>query len=67
MLAYAEHIDALDRLGNMVERIVGKHASLEVQPEHYPIVGEYLLGAIREVLGPAATPEILDAWGAAYN
>ena len=67
VLAYAEHIDALDRLGNMVERISGKHASLEVQPEHHPIVGKYLLGAIQEVLGPAATPEILDAWGAAYG
>ncbi len=35
--------------------------------EHYPIVGEYLLGAIVKVLGPAATPEIVDAWQAAYG
>jgi hypothetical protein len=31
------------------------------------IVGKYLLGAVQEVLGDAATPEILDAWGAAYG
>lgn len=67
VLAYAEHIDSLDRLGNMVERIAGKHASMEVQPGHYPIVGKYLLGAIEKVLGPAATPEILGAWAAAYG
>jgi nitric oxide dioxygenase len=67
VLTYAEHIDDLGRLGPMVERIAGKHVSLDVRPEHYPIVGEYLLGAIREVLGPAATPDILQAWGAAYG
>lgn len=67
ILAYAAHIDHLDQLGGMVSRITHKHASLEVQPEHYPIVGDHLLRAIRSVLGEAATPEILDAWGAAYQ
>lgn len=67
ILSYAAHIDHLDQLGGMVERIAQKHASLEVQPEHYPIVGKHLLGAIRTVLGEAATPEILEAWSAAYQ
>ena len=67
ILSYAAHIDHLDQLGGMVERIAHKHASLEVQPEHYPIVGKHLLGAIRTVLGEAATPEILEAWSAAYQ
>jgi nitric oxide dioxygenase len=67
ILAYAANIDQLDRLGGMVNRIAHKHASLEVQPEHYPIVGDHLLRAIRTVLGEAATPEILAAWGAAYQ
>ncbi|WP_263367753.1 NO-inducible flavohemoprotein [Edaphobacter bradus] len=67
ILAYAANIDRLDQLGGMVSRITHKHASLEVQPEHYPIVGDHLLRAIRTVLGEAATPEILDAWGAAYQ
>src|SRR5690242_3510107 len=67
ILAYAAHIDQLDRLGGMVNRITHKHASLEVQPEHYPIVGDHLLRAIRTVLGEAATPEILAAWAAAYG
>ena len=67
VLAYAEHIDAPERLGRMVERISNKHGSLQVKPEHYPIVGEYLLGAVDKVLGPAATPEVVDAWQAAYG
>jgi nitric oxide dioxygenase len=67
VLAYAAHIDELGKLGGMVERIATKHVSLEIRPEHYPIVGTYLLGAIKDVLGDAATPEILNAWGAAYG
>ncbi|MBS1800643.1 MAG: NO-inducible flavohemoprotein [Acidobacteria bacterium] len=67
ILAYAAHIDHLDQLGGMVNRIAHKHASLEVQAEHYPIVGDHLLRAIRTVLGDAATPEVIEAWGAAYQ
>ena len=67
VLAYAEHIEAPEVLGGMLERIEGKHVSLGAKPEHYPIVGKFLLGAITEVLGEAATPEILDAWAAAYG
>src|SRR5690606_1747606 len=38
-----------------------------IQPEHYPIVGENLLKAIKEVLGDAATEEIINAWAKAYE
>lgn len=67
VLAYAANIDRPELLGGMVGRIAHKHVSLEVLPEHYPIVGEHLLKAIATVLGDAATPEILDAWAAAYG
>jgi len=67
VLAYAENIDRLDALAGMVERICEKHVSLEILPEHYPIVGQYLLGAIADVLGDAATPEILSARPATRN
>lgn len=67
ILTYAAHIDHLEQLGGMVNRIAHKHASLEVQPAHYPIVGDHLLRAIRTVLGEAATPEIIAAWAAAYQ
>jgi nitric oxide dioxygenase len=39
---------------------------LQILPEHYPHVAEALLGAIKAVLGDAATEEILAAWGEAY-
>ena len=67
ILSYAAAIDTPERLGGMVERIGNKHGSLEVRPEHDPIVGHHLLRAIRGVLGEAATDEVLEAWGAAYE
>ena len=67
VLAYAQHIDNLAVLAHSVERIAQKHASLFVSAEQYDIVGRYLLDAIGQVLGPAATPEIVDAWTAAYG
>ncbi|MBS1049959.1 NO-inducible flavohemoprotein [Gluconobacter japonicus] len=66
VLAYAKNIDNLGVLGGAVERIAQKHVSLEILPEHYPHVATALLGAIQHVLGEAATPAILDAWGRAY-
>jgi nitric oxide dioxygenase len=67
ILMYAAHIDHVDQLESMVERIAHKHGSMEVQAEHYPIVGHHLLLAIRSVLGGAATDDVLNAWGAAYG
>ncbi len=68
VLMYAKHIDQLHELGNLAAQIVNKHVSLQVLPEHYPIVGVCLLRAIREVLGPeTATDAVIDAWAAAYQ
>lgn len=67
VFAYAANIGNPDALGPVVNRIVHKHVSVGIRAEHYPIVGRHLLGAIKEVLGDAATPELLAAWGEAYN
>ncbi len=66
VLAYAAHIDRLEELAEALPRIVQKHAALGVLPEHYPVVGACLLRAIKDVLGAAATDEVLAAWGEAY-
>ena len=65
--AYAANIDNLPALSETVERIAQKHVSLQIKPEHYPIVGENLLASIREVLGAGATDDIINAWGEAYG
>ncbi|MBY0545139.1 MAG: hypothetical protein K2Q14_06280 [Gammaproteobacteria bacterium] len=65
--AYAANIDNLSVLASAVELIAQKHSSLQIKPEHYPIVGEHLIASIREVLGEAASDNVLSAWTAAYN
>ncbi|KAL1865400.1 hypothetical protein Plec18167_009446 [Paecilomyces lecythidis] len=66
LYAYAANIDNLGALSAAVELICNKHASLHIQPDHYKIVGKYLIEALQEVLGAAFTPDIQDAWAAAY-
>ncbi len=65
--AYAEHIEDPSVLAPVLTRVANKHASLGIRPEHYPIVGKHLLASIREVLGAAATDELVDAWAKAYG
>ncbi|RYE26074.1 MAG: NO-inducible flavohemoprotein [Sphingobacteriaceae bacterium] len=67
VLAYAEHIDNPGVLAHAVNRIANKHVSLDIRPEQYAIVGKHLLASISEVLGEAASPALIEAWGAAYN
>ena len=49
-----------------MERIAHKHASLFVEAAQYAVVGKYLMMAIGLVLGDALTPEVAEAWTAAY-
>lgn len=67
LLAAASHIDQLENILPTVKQIAHKHRSLGVKKEHYPIVGENLLAAIKEVLGDAATEEVISAWKEAYQ
>ena len=67
VLAYAMYVDDLSKLSHAVERIAHKHVSLQVTPAQYDIVGKFLIEAIGQVLGAAATPEIVNAWIAAYG
>lgn len=63
----ALHIDNLAAILPAVRQVAHKHRSLGIVPEQYAIVGTYLLQAIKDVLGDAATDEIITAWGEAYQ
>lgn len=67
VLAAAKHLENLATLLPQVTQISHKHRALQILPEHYPIVGKHLLGAIKQVLGDAATDEIINAWAEAYD
>ncbi len=55
-----------ERPDALLGRIAHKHASLGITPDQYTLVGRHLLGAVREVLGDAVTPEVAAAWDEVY-
>ncbi len=67
VLAYAENFENPSVLLGVVDHIGHKHTSLDIRPEHYQIVGKHLISSIKEVLGEAASEELLEAWTIAYN
>ena len=67
ILAAAQNIDNLPAILPVVKRIGEIHCDRQISEGHYPIVGANLLASIKEVLGDAATDEVIDAWGKAYG
>lgn len=67
VLGAAENIENLGAIMPLVEKIGARHVAAGVKPEHYPIIGANLLAAIKEVLGDAATDEIISAWEKTYG
>ncbi|WP_337969969.1 NO-inducible flavohemoprotein [Virgibacillus salexigens] len=65
--AAAANIEHLEEIVPHIKQIAHKHTSINIKAEQYPIVGKYLLLAIKEVLGDTANEEILKAWEMAYN
>jgi len=63
--AYATNIENLSAILPAVERIAQKHASINIQPQQYQIVGQHLLATIDELMSPGN--EVLEAWGKAYG
>ena len=66
IIKYIKNIKDLDKLSNLVSVISTKHASLSIQPEHYPIVGKHLIDAIKIVLGDL-NEEIISSWIEVYD
>ncbi|NWO04778.1 MAG: NO-inducible flavohemoprotein [Alteromonadaceae bacterium] len=67
VFAYAKNIDQVEVLVPAVKRIASKHASIGIEPRHYPIVGENLIAAIQDVLQLPDDHEALSAWEEAYG
>ncbi|MCE3047567.1 globin domain-containing protein [Helicobacter sp. faydin-H17] len=61
----AMNIDNMENMRAFVTKIGETHVKSHVKPEHYPIVGECLLKAIKTVLGADET--VLKAWEKAYG
>jgi nitric oxide dioxygenase len=65
--AYAKNIENVAVLQSAVERIAQKHTSLNIQPEHYQVVGHHLIETLRELTGDAFSLDVEEAWVAAYQ
>ncbi|MBF2009272.1 MAG: flavohemoglobin [Chlorogloeopsis fritschii C42_A2020_084] len=60
-------MDRLDELAKAVETIAHRHVETRILPEQYPLIGEKLLQAMKDVLQDAATDEVISAWAEAYD
>ncbi|KFA71687.1 hypothetical protein S40288_09533 [Stachybotrys chartarum IBT 40288] len=67
ILAFASHINHTSELVPRLERMCNKHCSLGVRPEHYDLVGKFLLKAFAQVLGDAWNQPLYAAWAKAYS
>src|SRR5215203_812019 len=54
-------------LRKSLRELDARHVAYGAQPEHYPVVGEVLLGAMATVAGPQWRPEYERAWGNAFE
>lgn len=65
--AAASHIEQIETIAPAVNKIAHKHRSVGVKAEHYPIVGHFLIIAMKEVLGEGASKEVIGAWEEVYD
>ena len=60
-------LDRPDHILATVEPLGRRHAGYGVRDEHYTAGGDALLWTLEQGLGDAFTPEVRDAWSAAYG
>ena len=57
----------IETLVPVIEALDRRHAGYGVKDEHYATVAAALLWALEQGLGPRFTPDVKDAWTAAYG
>jgi hemoglobin-like flavoprotein len=60
-------IDRPDQIRGAVEALGRRHGGYGVRDEHYATVGAALLWTLDKGLGDAFTPDVREAWTAAYG
>ena len=56
----------LDAIIPTLHNLGARHVAYGAKPEYYPLVGSVLIDSMAAVAGEAWTPEIEQAWSAAY-
>ena len=57
----------LDAVTPKLRDMGARHVRYGAQPEHYPVVGQVLIGAMQKTAGDAWKPEYTAAWQEAYG
>lgn len=60
-------LDRIEELLPAVEALGRRHAGYGVRESHYATVGEALLWTLEQGLGEGFTPQVREAWTAAYG
>lgn len=63
-------VNSLHQVTRMSEHIADlgrRHMAYDVEDEHYAMVGQAFLAMLNRLLGPDLTPEIREAWAAAFD
>jgi methyl-accepting chemotaxis protein len=67
LVVLRESLRDLDDIVPDLEELGARHADFGAQPEHYPVVGKVLIGAMAGIAGDAWKPEYTAAWQEAYG
>ena len=67
LLILRESLRDLEDIVLDLEELGARHVDYGAKPEHYPVVGEVLIGAMAQVAGDAWKPEYTSAWQEAFE
>jgi hemoglobin-like flavoprotein len=67
LAAVVKGLDNLESVLPAASALAKRHVSYGAKAEHYPVVGAALLWTLEKGLGDGWTPEVADAWTAAYG
>lgn len=67
LAAVVNGLDNLETILPAASALATRHVSYGAKAEHYAIVGAALLWTLEKGLGESWTPEVADAWAAAYG
>src|ERR1700710_2219178 len=67
LAAVVNGLSNLESILPAASALAPRHVSYGAKPEHYPVVGGELLWTLEKGLGEAWTPDVADAWTAAYG
>lgn len=67
LVVLRESLRDLDDIVPDLEDLGARHVEYGARPEHYPVVGEVLIGSMADIAGDAWKPGYTAAWQEAYG